>query len=141
MSIITPALKKRIKRHEGMRLKPYHCPAGRLTIGIGRNLTDVGITETEAEYLLENDLQSAEKNCSDAFVWYEKLDNIRKGVIVEMVFNLGFAGFLGFRKLIKALTIGDYLTASKEMLSSRWAAQVGHRAEVLSLIMKTGKEY
>jgi len=44
-----------ITTHEGLRLKPYHCPAGKLTIGIGRNLEDKGITEKEALMLLENE--------------------------------------------------------------------------------------
>ena len=62
---MTEALMNRIKaqlvRHEGLRLKPYRCTAGKLTIGIGRNLDDCGISQTEAYLLLENDIRNCEK--------------------------------------------------------------------------------
>ncbi len=139
-SAVTTALKQRVLRHEGLRLKVYTCPRGKLTIGIGRNLEDKGITRAEAFYLLENDLKHAECDCQNAFQWFEKLDTVRRGVVIEMVFNLGFQGFLGFCRLIKALTIQDFDAAAREMLNSRWAVQVGHRAEKLAKIMRTGKE-
>ncbi len=45
---MTDALMNRIKaqlvRHEGLKLKPYRCTAGKLTIGIGRNLDNCGIS-------------------------------------------------------------------------------------------------
>ena len=139
-SAVTAALKQRVLRHEGLRLKVYTCSRGKLTIGIGRNLQDNGITRSEAFYLLENDLKRAESDCQNAFSWFEKLDAVRRGVIIEMVFNLGFQGFLGFRRLIKALTIQDFDTAAREMRNSHWAVQVGHRTEKLAQIMQTGKE-
>ncbi len=59
---MTEALMNRIKaqliRHKGLKLKPYRCTAGKLTIGVGRNLDDCGISQTEAYVLLENDIQS-----------------------------------------------------------------------------------
>lgn len=139
-SAISANMKQRVLRHEGLRLKVYKCPAGKLTIGVGRNLEDNGITRSEALYLLENDLKKAEKTCEEAFLWFERLDSVRKGVIIEMVFNLGFQGFLGFKRLIKALTIQDFTGAAEEMLNSHWAFQVGKRAEKLARIMRTGKE-
>lgn len=137
---ITSALKQRIINHEGLRLKPYRCSANKLTIGVGRNLEDVGISEPEAHYLLENDLKSCEQVCQYTFPWFEKLNVLRQGIIIEMVFNLGIIGFLGFKKMIKALSIQDFVGASREMLDSRWAEQVGQRANRLSMMMKTGKE-
>lgn len=137
---ITSALKQRIINHEGLRLKPYRCSANKLTIGVGRNLDDVGLSETEAYYLLDNDLKACENVCQYTFPWFEKLNILRQGIIIEMVFNLGIIGFLGFKKMIKALSIQDFAGASQEMIDSRWAKQVGQRANRLSLMMKTGKE-
>ena len=57
---MTEALMNRIKaqlvKHEGFRLKPYRCTAGKLTIGIGRNLDDRGISQKEDYAILERDI-------------------------------------------------------------------------------------
>jgi len=127
-------------RHEGMRLKPYRCPAGKLTIGVGRNLEDVGITEEEAMYLLENDIKRAEQVavqcCANHGVLFETLPDDAQLVLVNMAFNLGYK-LNGFKKMFYALSLGDYEEAAKEMLDSRWARQVGKRAEELAEIMRS----
>lgn len=129
----------RIKKHEGLRLKPYRCTAGKLTIGYGRNLEDNGITEEEAHFLLMNDLKKSWDECCKAFSWISKMDKIRQGVIVELCFNMGLGRLKGFKKMLAACERGDYETASVEMLDSLWARQVGQRAKTLADIMK-GKD-
>lgn len=126
----------RIKKHEGLRLKPYRCTAGKLTIGYGRNLEDNGITEEEAHFLLMNDLEKSWDECCKAFSWISKMDKIRQGVIVELCFNMGLSRLKGFKKMLAACERGDYETASVEMLDSLWARQVGQRAKTLANIMK-----
>lgn len=126
----------RIKKHEGLRLKPYRCTAGKLTIGYGRNLEDNGITEEEAHFLLMNDLEKSWDECCKAFSWISKMDKIRQGVIVELCFNMGLGRLRGFKKMLAACERGDYETASVEMLDSLWARQVGQRAKTLANIMK-----
>jgi lysozyme len=125
-------------RHEGLRLKPYRCTAGKLTIGVGRNLEDVGISEDEAIHLLNNDIDKCIEY-TNQFDWFNDLCVIRQDVVINMIFNLGISRFLGFKKLIKALSVGNYELASYEMLDSRWARQVGSRATELAKIMKEGK--
>lgn len=129
----------RIKKHEGLRLKPYRCTAGKLTIGYGRNLEDNGITEEEAHFLLMNDLKKSWDECCKAFSWISKMDKIRQGVVVELCFNMGLGRLKGFKKMLAACERGDYETASVEMLDSLWARQVGQRAKTLADIMK-GKD-
>lgn len=126
--------------HEGMRLKPYYCTADKLTIGVGRNLEDRGITEQEARMMLRNDIAEIGEWVK-RFDWYSKLNNVRKKVIIDMVFNLGKRGFLSFQRTIGHIEEGDYTAAADEMLHSRWAEQVGQRAERLSKMMLTGKDY
>lgn len=132
--------KKLIKKHEGLRLKPYRCPAGKLTIGYGRNLDDVGISEGEAEVLLTNDISRAigEAQILAGHAWVDLSDN-RKAVLVDMVFNLGLTRLSKFYKFLAALREGDYATAAKEMLNSKWAKQVGRRAITLAYIMEHDK--
>lgn len=128
-----------IERHEGIRLKPYRCSKGVLTIGIGRNLEDVGITEDEARYLFKNDIN----RCIDE-VWNnipaaKNLNPARFAVLVNMCFNLGINGLLGFRRMLSALSDGDYRSAAAEMINSKWASQVSNRAKELSKQMVTGE--
>ncbi|WKZ32940.1 MAG: lysozyme [Thermodesulfobacteriota bacterium] len=131
-------LKELLIKHEGLKLKPYRCTAGKLTIGVGRNLEDRGISNDEAMYMLENDIKETIRECQ-TFPWYESLDNVRKTVVASMVFNLGLSRFLGFKKTIAALEAGDYHAASAEMVLSAWFTQVGKRGPELVEMMRTGR--
>jgi lysozyme len=126
-------------RDEGMRNKPYQCTAGKLTIGIGRNLEDNGISDDEALYLLQNDLKAIYQWLEGSYNWFERLSIVRACVIVNMVYNLGFEGFSRFKKTIAFLEAGDFENASKEMLDSRWAKQTGARAVRLSEQLRSGE--
>ena len=131
-------LVKQLHRDEGLRLKPYRDSVGKLTIGYGRNLDDVGITPEEADYLLEGDIQHAQWTLKQNLPWAEGLDDARLGVLTNMAFNMGMAGLLQFRKMLAACESGDYATAAREMESSAWSTQVGARAHRLSLQMSSG---
>jgi lysozyme len=137
--MVTKELIERVKKHEGFRSKPYKCSAGKLTIGYGRNLEDVGISKTEAEFLLKNDLYRAASQLGRLNINMYQLNRARKNVLIEMIFNLGLYGVLGFKRMLAALREKDYLKASKEMLDSKWAKQVGYRAKKLASIMALGK--
>ncbi len=131
-------LAKQAKYHEGFSRKVYICPGDKQSIGYGRNLDDVGITEEEAEYLLMNDLAKAESRL-EKFSWYRILNEARKAVLINMAFNLGFAGLMKFNKTIEHIRNGNFNAASIEMLDSKWANQVGSRAIELSEQMKSGE--
>jgi lysozyme len=136
-------------RHEALRLKPYDdktgqeigtLPSGgKVTIGIGRNITDRGLTNEEAMYLLGNDIAIARKDLQQVLgPYFDGLNPARKAALVDMAFNLGVVRFGGFRKMIAAIRRGDWQTAADEMLSSLWAQQVGGRATDLAQMMRTG---
>ncbi len=121
---MTEALMNRIKaqlvRHEGLRLKLYRCAAGKLTIGIGRNLDDCGISQTEAYLLLENDIQNCEKQLLDEIPEiYNGLDEVRKSVLLNMCFNLGIGGLLGFNNRSFYLKLMNRDLPSVEYYTSR----------------------
>jgi len=122
-----------------MRLKPYRDTTGNLTIGVGRNLDDVGISRDEATILLKNDIDHVVLELSQ-FGWVRKLDPIRFGVVVNMAFNIGVPGLLKFPKMLVSLKSGNYTAAAREMLKSKWAKQVGDRAVRLARQMEEGKE-
>jgi lysozyme len=133
-------LKAQLREDEGISLKPYMCPAGKLTIGIGRNLDDVGISEEEAYTLLENDLEWVFAGLDRSFPWWRALDDARQEVLANMAFNMGITRLSGFKKFLAALQAGNFYTASLEMLDSRWAFQVGKRAKRLAEIMRNGEK-
>ena len=126
----------RVKYHEGLRLKPYKCPSGKLSIGYGRNLEDCGITEEEAEELLLNDLEKAEEDLKRNFAWVENIDRRKFYALVELVFNMGITRFKGFKKMLGACEKGEWSKASDELLDSLYAKQVGKRAKTLANILK-----
>lgn len=132
-------LAARIRKNEGLSYLPYRCSAGALTIGYGHNLDARGISIEAAELLLKQDLEIAEKEVKNAFIWWPKLDDARLGVLVEMCYNLGISRLVGFKKMLAALEEGDYKKAAKEMLDSKWAFDVKGRARELAEIMQTGE--
>lgn len=125
-------------RDEGLRLKPYRCTAGKLTIGIGRNLDDVGITREEANFLFLGDIKSVTTGLDERLPWWRNLDEVRQRVMANLCFNLGLDGLLKFKRTLRHVEAGEYLEAAQAMLASRWASQVGPRAERLAVMMRDG---
>ena len=117
---------------EGLSLKVYRCPTGKLTIGYGRNLEDNGISTTEAELLLLFDIVKLISQLDRKVdFWLVQPVNVRI-VILQMAFQLGVGGLLGFRKFLAALKENDYELAKKEMFDSKWAQQTPNRVKKLS---------
>lgn len=133
------ALLARLEIHEGLKLKPYHCPAGKLTIGIGRNLDDVGISATEARALCLNDIAECERHLDALCRWWRTLDETRQQILAEMCFNVGPSRLMSFVKMLAALQSYDYQKAADEMKDSAWFKQVGNRAKTLEAAMRSGQ--
>jgi lysozyme len=134
----TDLLKDELVRDEGLKLKPYRCTAGKLTIGVGRNLDDVGISASEAMLLLEHDINRVIAKLSYHLPWWSSLSENRQRVLANMAFNLGIDGLLKFKNTLSYIQNGNYSEAAKAMLESKWAKQVGERAVRLSKMMEAG---
>lgn len=126
-----------LKRDEGLQLKPYKDAAGKLTVGYGVNL-DAGIDATEADWLLGHREAKAEEAVVAYLPWTAALDPGRHSVLVEMAYNLGIEGLLGFRHTLDAVHEGRWADAAAGMRASLWARQIGARAERLAVKMETG---
>lgn len=139
---MTPEGKQKLKtllvQHESYKQFPYTDITGHLTVGIGRNLTDRGISTNEAFYLLDDDILYFSSKLNHFLQCFANLDENRQIALIDMCFNLGVQGFLNFKNMISALERSDYESAAKEMLDSKWAEQVGERATCLSNIIRTG---
>ena len=114
----------RLRLHEGVKLKPYLDTVNKLTIGCGRNLTDCGISEDEVSYLLQNDIAKVAAQLRP-HPWFKALDPVRQDACIELGFNLGVPGFLGFHDTIGALAAKQYDLATTHLTDSKWAKQVG----------------
>lgn len=136
---------RELTRDEGLSLKPYRDSVGKMTIGVGRNLDDVGISPGEAEIMLRNDIARAQADLDRELPWWRGLDPVRQRVLVNMTFNMGIGsrgpkpcGLLSFSSTLELIHLGRYLEAAQHMLDSKWARQVGARAERLALMMRDG---
>lgn len=138
------ALKADLIRDEGLRLRPYTDTAGKITIGVGRNLTDKGISHEEAMALLSADIDEHVQLLDKYLPWWARLDAQRQGVLANMAFNLGVGPsdeqphgkLLLFKSTLDAMARGDYSAAAEGMAQSLWAKQVGPRAERLVAVMR-----
>lgn len=132
---------QQLKRHEGCSLELYVDSTGHATIGIGRNLEDVGLrSEAEAEYLLSSDMFATESKLIEKLGdTFENLSGPRQNVLTNMAFNLGVGGLLEFDQMIDAIKNNNFEIVSEEMLDSKWHDQVGQRAEELAEQMETNE--
>ena len=131
-------LKDQLVMHEGIKLKPYRCTSGKLTIGVGRNLDDNGISDMEAYHLLKNDIEGVINDLDRHCAWWVTLSEERQLVLADMCFNLGIVKLLQFKRTLNAIQKGLYGHAARYMLESKWAKQVGKRAKKLSKMMEEG---
>jgi len=130
---------EQLKRHEGIKLTPYKCTSDKLTIGVGRNLEDVGISEEEAEMLLQNDIQRAVTQLKERFPWTLDLDEVRFAALINFTFNVGIGTVSKFVNAMALLKAKNYDMAADEFLQSRWAEQVGQRAVEVTEQIRTGE--
>ena len=120
--------KEMLIKHEGIRVHPYKCSEDKLTIGIGRNLEANGISEEEAMYLLNNDINRVIANLDKIFPAWKVMPSKARLVCIDMSFQMGITGFMNFRRTRALMEMGAWLEASEELLRSKYAVQTPNRA-------------
>lgn len=133
-------LVEQLKRHEGVRTHAYKCSANMITVAVGRNIDEnggLGLSVDEIEYLLENDIKRCKQELI-SFPWFAEIDSVRQDALVNLCFNLGITRLLGFKNALTAMSIGDYDKAADEFMDSRWAKQVGSRANEVCEMIRSG---
>ena len=121
---------------EGYFQSPYLDTVEKTTIGVGRNLTDRGLSDDEIMMLLNNDIDIVEKELAANFSWYPTLPEPQQRALCNMAFNMGLSRLKSFKKMLASLSSGMYVTASLHALDSKWAKQVKTRAERVTSLMK-----
>jgi len=161
-------LEQELIRDEGLKLFPYEDTVSKITIGVGRNLTDKGLTRNELSslglninlnkeqvisvllergltkqeclMLLSNDIDDAWEDLTTALPWIEQKPEAVQRVCTNMVFNMGISRFLKFKQTISFIRLDKHAEAAEEMMDSKWAAQTGNRAIRLSNLIKSLSE-
>lgn len=128
MSYDESTLTQELMRDEGVKLKPYRCTAGKLTIGVGRNIEDNGISNEEAAFMLKADIKNCERDLDILLPGWKNFSDTRQRVLLNMVFNMGRNRLSGFTKFLACLKMNDFTGAADQMMDSLWAKQVGQRA-------------
>ena len=134
---------RQLKSDEGFKRTVYQDSLGYWTIGVGRlvdpSRSDSGLRDSEVEFMLRNDIEDRITALGRVLPWFLELDEARQGVLVNMAFQLGVKGLLGFSTTLQMVAQGHYEDAAVQMLKSKWAAQTPERAKRLAQQMKTGK--
>ena len=133
---------KQLESDEGLVLHAYQDSLSFWTIGYGRLIDKRkggGITKEEADYLLSNDVKKVLDELSWKLSWYDKLDDARKAVLLNMSFQLGIAGLMNFKNTLAKIESGDYENAAANMMKSKWAEQTPNRAKRMAEQMRTGQ--
>lgn len=134
----TNKLKNDLIVDEGLKLFPYKCTAGKITIGVGRNIQDIGITKAEAMFMLDTDIDRVELELDCNIDWWRNVSEYRQRALANMCFNMGIKRLLGFKNMLLAMKQGDFNKAADEALNSNWAKQVGDRAKRIADMIRKG---
>jgi len=130
-----------LKRDEGFRGRPYNCSAGKMTIGYGFNLESETMPEKVASDLLMHGIMER-LGSLERLAWFHTINDVRQRVIMNMAFNIGISGMLGFKGMIQGICEQDFDRAADEMIDSKWYREdVGKsRSEPLISMMRSGTE-
>ena len=132
-------LTDQLTKHEELKLKPYTDSVGKLTIGIGHNLTDKGLTKSQALSIFMDDLTETINFLNFKFKWFKDLDEVRQRAIADMTFDL-MGKLLQFKDMLSAIEAKDWNKAADELLDSKFAEQTGQRARDLAHMIRTGQD-
>tara|TARA_Y100000289_G_C3922707_1_gene151398 strand:+ start:452 stop:868 length:417 start_codon:yes stop_codon:yes gene_type:complete len=131
-------IEKRLIEFEGLRLMPYRCTSNKLTIGVGRNIEDRGISVETAMQMLREDLELVIDELKRAIPGFDKMPETVQEALVDLAFNMGMPTLLTFKRALRALQAQEWDNAAEEILSSRYAKQVGRRAEIIADMIRSG---
>jgi lysozyme len=135
-------LVRQLTGDEGRKPCVYQDHLGYWTIGIGRLVDErkpgAGLRPKEMDFLLANDIEDRVQQLTTRLPWFTQLDEARQGVLLNMSFQLGVDGLLGFKNTLELVRTGKYAEAANAMLQSKWAGQTPERAERLSKQMASG---
>jgi lysozyme len=135
-------LTRQLRGDEGVKATVYKDHLGFSTIGVGRLVDSrkpgAGLRPHEIDYLLQNDIDDRIEALTRRLPWFQNLDDARRGVLLNMAFQMGVEGLLGFERTLSLIRDGKYELAAHAMLQSKWAKQTPERAARMAEQIKSG---
>ncbi len=145
-------LKEILEKHEGKKRRKYKCTAGRWTIGIGHNMEDEPLPEEMQRFLdsngyitdemiyelLEKDIEDAINDAWDLYPNLESYSEARQAALIDFLFNVGKRVALQFKRFNRAVNEEKWDNAAKYLLESKYARQVGQRAQTIARMLREG---
>jgi lysozyme len=131
-------LRQQLIKHESIELKPYRCTSDKLTIGVGRNIEDRGISHETAMQMLDEDIDICINELQQTVSYWNNLPSRVKEGLINLCFNMGISRLMAFKKTFGFLREGMYSKAADELLDSRYANQVGQRAVDVANMIRDG---
>jgi lysozyme len=132
-------LMSQLEIDEGRRDRVYTDTVGKLTVGVGRNISDRAFSKDEIDLMLSNDIKIVEATLDKNTPWWRQMSTARQNVLANMCFNMGWSTLSTFKNTLKAMQDGRYADAAQGMMDSKWSKQVGKRAERLRDLMLRGE--
>jgi|TARA_R110002124_G_scaffold258609_1_gene424393 lysozyme len=132
-------LRETIIRHEGIRLDMYQDTLGIWTVGVGHNIQEKGISQAVMELMLEEDLAEAVSELKRSVSFFSKMPEQVQEALVNLAFNMGIPRLMQFKKTLAYLRDGNFEAAADELLDSRYAEQVGRRADEVADMIRTAE--
>jgi lysozyme len=132
-------LTAQLTKHEGFKTFPYTDTVGKLTIGIGHNLTDRGLTKSQIVAIFKDDVSEVTQFLDLKLPWWKSLDDVRARVLADMTFNL-MGKILDFKGMLGAIQKSDWEDAAKHLENSLFYKQVGIRGKNLAHMLRTGTD-
>ena len=126
-----------LRRDESVRDTMYRDELGNATVGVGHNLS-TPLSARAIQMILEDDVSAKKIEMDASLPWAASLDDARYGALLNLSFNMGVGGLLGFPRMLRAIQAQDWDVAARELLDSRYARQVGDRATRLAEQLRTG---
>jgi len=123
------AIRNRLVLEEGLKLTPYKCTANKLSIGVGRNIEDRGISNETAMQMLDEDIDIMVNELHQNLSWFDKQNDAIQGVLIDLCFNMGISRLLMFVQTLKLIEQGQYAMAADELLDSKYAAMLPARSK------------
>lgn len=133
------AIRNRLVLEEGLKLTPYKCTANKLTIGVGRNIQDRGISHETAMQMLDEDIDIMVNELRENLSWFDKQNDAIQGVLIDLCFNMGISRLLMFVQTLKLIEQGQYAMAADELLDSKYAAMLPARSKRNAEILRAQK--
>jgi GH24 family phage-related lysozyme (muramidase) len=132
-------MRAELSRDEGRKPRIYKDAVGKITGGVGRNLSDREFSDDEIDLMLDNDIALSEAELDKVAPWWRHMSGVRQRVLLNMHFNMGWPRLSQFKNTLAAMQSGDYAKAADGMLASVLAQQVGQRSVRLAKMMRTGE--